>query len=101
MLLPLFTLASAAFCLVGYMMLTVDEQHQEFAVLRAVGAKPKFIVLIIALQSLILLLSSIGLGISFGIIITLLFLIPQPIVTVFTIQEIGGWLLAAVLSMFH
>jgi len=29
MLLPLFILASAALCLVGYMMLAVDEQHQE------------------------------------------------------------------------
>jgi ABC-type antimicrobial peptide transport system permease subunit len=93
-------LASAAICLVGYMMLIVDEQHQEFAVLRAVGARPKFIVLIMALQSLILLLSSIGIGISFGIIITLLVLIPQPIVTVFTILEISGWLLVVLLGMF-
>ncbi len=100
MILPLFNLASAAICLVGYMMLTVDEQHQEFGILRAVGAKPKFIVLIMAIQSVILLLSSIGIGISFGTIITLLILIPQPIVTVFTILEISGWLLAALLSMF-
>ena len=51
MLLPLLTLVSAALCLVGYMMLAVDEQHQEFAVLRAVGAKPKIIVAILAIQS--------------------------------------------------
>jgi len=100
MFLPLFTLASAAFCLVSYMMLTADEQHQEFAVLRAIGAKPKFIVLIIAIQSIIVLLSSLGVGISFGTIITLLILIPQPIVTIFTILEISGWLFAALLSMF-
>ncbi len=100
MFLPLFTLASAAFCLVSYMMLTVDEQHQEFAVMRAVGAKPRFIVLIMAIQSIILLLSSMGVGISFGIIITLLILIPQPIVTLVTILEISGWLFAALLGMF-
>jgi ABC-type antimicrobial peptide transport system permease subunit len=34
MLLPLLTLASAAISLVGYMMLSVDEQRQEFAMLR-------------------------------------------------------------------
>ena len=58
MLLPLFTLASAALCLVGYMMLAVDEQHQEFAVLRAVGAKPRIVIFILAIQSIIVLISS-------------------------------------------
>ena len=45
MILPLFTLASAAICLAGYMMLAVDEQHQEFGILRAVGAKPRVIII--------------------------------------------------------
>jgi ABC-type antimicrobial peptide transport system permease subunit len=62
MLLPLFTLASAALCLVGYIMLAVDEQHQEFAVLRAVEAKPKIVILILAIQSIIVLFSSLGLA---------------------------------------
>ena len=62
MLLPLFTLASAALCLVGYMMLAVDEQHQEFAVLRAVGAKPKVVVAILAIQSIFVLISSFAAG---------------------------------------
>jgi ABC-type antimicrobial peptide transport system permease subunit len=57
MLLPLLTLTSAAMCLVGYMMLAVDEQHQEFAILRVVGAKPKIIVVISAIQGLIGLVS--------------------------------------------
>src|SRR5665648_166458 len=43
MLMPLFSLASAALCLVGYMILSVDEQRQEFGMLRAVGAKPRII----------------------------------------------------------
>ena len=100
MLLPLFTLASAALCLVGYMMLVVDEQHQEFAVLRAVGAKPKIVIVILSIQSIIVLLSSFGVGITFGTIITLLILMQQPLVTSFTILEISGWLLAALLGMF-
>ena len=100
MLLPLFTLVSAALCLVGYMLLAVDEQHQEFAVLRAVGAKPKIIVTILAIQSIIVLLSSLGVGISLGTIITLIILIQQPIVTSITILEIIGWFLAALAGMF-
>ena len=51
MLLPLFTLASAALCLVGYMMLAVDEQRQEFGILRAVGAKPRIIIDISAIKA--------------------------------------------------
>jgi ABC-type antimicrobial peptide transport system permease subunit len=100
MFLPLFTLASAALCLVGYMMLAVDEQHQEFAVLRAVGAKPKIIVAILAIQSMIVLLSSFGVGVSLGTVITLIILIRQPLVTSVTILEITGWFLAALAGMF-
>ncbi len=100
MLLPIFTLASATFCFVGYMMLAVDEQHQEFAILRAVGAKPKKIIFILAIQSIILLLSSFGIGIPFGIIITLLILMSQPLVTSFTILEIAAWLFVALFGMF-
>ncbi|MGD0644817.1 MAG: ABC transporter permease [Candidatus Bathyarchaeia archaeon] len=100
MLLPLFTLTSAALCLVGYMMLAVDEQHQELAVLRAVGAKPKVVIFILAIQSIIVLISSFGVGISLGVILTLLILMPQPLVTSFTILEITGWLLVALVVMF-
>jgi ABC-type antimicrobial peptide transport system permease subunit len=100
MILPLFTLASAALCMVAYMMLSVDEQHQEFAVLRAIGAKPKFVISVLAIQSIIVLASSFGVGISLGTIITLLILMPQPIVTSFTILDITGWLLAALAGMF-
>jgi ABC-type antimicrobial peptide transport system permease subunit len=100
MLLPLFILASAALCLVGYMMLAVDEQHQEFAVLRAVGAKPRIVIFVLAIQSAIVLVSSFAVGISLGTIITLLILLPQPLVTSFTILQITGWLLAALAGMF-
>ena len=100
MLMPLFSLASAAFCLVGYMMITVDEQHQEFAVLRAVGAKPKMVVVTLAIQSLILLLSSFGIGILLGTIITVIFLMQQPVVTGFTMLQITIWLVSALAIMF-
>jgi ABC-type antimicrobial peptide transport system permease subunit len=95
MIMPFFALGAAALCMVSYMMLAADEQHQEFGVLRAVGAKPRFVVSVLALQSAVLLLSSFGIGISLGTIITMLILIQQPIVTSFTILEIAGLLFVA------
>jgi ABC-type antimicrobial peptide transport system permease subunit len=97
---PLFTLISAALCLVSYMMLSIDEQRQEFAMLRAVGARPRLIVNISAIQSAIVLLSSFGIGISFGVIITLIILMTNPIVTSTTIVEIVAWFISALLIMF-
>lgn len=100
MLLPLFTLTSAALCLIGYMMLAVDEQRQEFAILRATGAKPNAIFAIFAIQSIVVLLSSFAVGISLGVIITLLILVPNPVVTSLTVLEIAAWLFTALVGMF-
>lgn len=100
MFIPLLSLASAAICMVSYMMLSIDEQRQEFTVLRAVGAKPKLIVHIAAFESAIVLLGSFGVGISFGIIITLMILMANPIVTVATMASIVVWLVAALIIMF-
>ncbi len=100
MLLPLFTLTSATLCLIGYMTLAVDEQRQEFAVLRATGAKPKTIIAILAIQSMIVLLSSFAVGIAFGVIITLMILVSHPVVTSITIIEVAAWLSAALIGMF-
>jgi len=99
MLLPFFTLTSAALCLMAYAMLAIDEQRQELGFLRAVGAKPKTVTTIVAIQSVIVLVSSCGLGLSFGTITTLLILMRQPVVTSFTILEITLWLFAASLGM--
>jgi ABC-type antimicrobial peptide transport system permease subunit len=100
MLLPLFTLASAALCLIGYTMLAVDEQRQEFAILRATGAKPNAIIAILAIQSIVVLLSSFAVGISLGVITTLLILVPNPVVTSVTILEVAALLFTALAGMF-
>jgi len=100
MLLPIFTLVSAAICLVGFMMLSVDEQHQEFAILRAVGAKPAIIISISAIQCAIVLFSSFGTGISLGLIVTSLILMSNPIITATTIAIIAFWLISALLATF-
>jgi ABC-type antimicrobial peptide transport system permease subunit len=100
MLLPVFTLTSSALCLVAYVMLAVEEQRQEFGFLRAMGAKPKTVTGIVAIQSIVVLLSSLGFGLSLGTVATLLILMRNPLVTSFTIVEIGAWLLAALAGMF-
>lgn len=100
MLLPLFTLASATLCMIGYMLLAVDEQRQEFAILRATGVKPNAVIAILAVQSGIVLFANFAVGISLGVITTLLILVPNPVVTSVTILKIAAWLLAALTGMF-
>jgi ABC-type antimicrobial peptide transport system permease subunit len=100
MSLPLFSLVAATLCLIGYLVLAIDEQRQEFAVLRAMGAKPKTVVGILAVQSLIVLFSSFAIGISLGVMGTLIILMVQPVVTSLAILEIAGWLVAALFGMF-
>lgn len=95
MLLPLLSLGAASLCLIGYVILTIEEQRQEFGVLRAVGARPNVVMNVVSRQNLIVLLSSYGLGISFGTIITLLILVQEPLVTPLTVLEIAGWLAIA------
>jgi len=99
MLLPLFTLISAALCLMGYMMIAIDEQKQEFATMRAIGGKPTLVIGILAFQSSTVVFSGFGMGISLGVIATLVVLMSDPVVTSGTIIEITVWLLSAVLGM--
>ncbi|MDH5482342.1 MAG: ABC transporter permease [Candidatus Bathyarchaeota archaeon] len=100
MFLPLFALASASLCLIGYVMLAIAEQRQEFGVLRAVGAKPKTIIKIVLWQNFLVLLSSCAIGISSGVIITLMILVSKPLVTIYATIEITGWLLIALVILF-
>jgi len=98
--LPFSALASALPCLIGYVVLALTEQRQEFGVLRALGAKPKTILKVVAVQNIVVLLSSYACGIAFGIIITLLILVPNPLVTSFTILQIAGLLSTALAATF-
>lgn len=100
MFLPIFSLASASLCFVGYVMLDITEQRQEFGVLQALGAKPNTILKIVAIQNLVVLLSSYACGVAFGTIITLLILVPKPLVTSYTVIQIAGWLLTALTATF-
>jgi putative ABC transport system permease protein len=100
MFLPLFSLIAASVSLLGYVMLTINEQRQEFGILRALGAKPRTVLLIVSAQSLIVLLASYAVGIALGVITTLLILVQEPLVTACTIIEIAGWLVLALIATF-
>jgi ABC-type antimicrobial peptide transport system permease subunit len=100
MFLPLFSLFAASLCLIAYVVLTINEQHQELGVLRALGAKPATIFKIVSWQSFIVMISSYAVGVAFGIMVTLMILIPDPVVTAYTVVEIAGWLLASLAATF-
>jgi ABC-type antimicrobial peptide transport system permease subunit len=100
MFLPLLSLSAAILCLVGYVILSINEQRQEFGILRAVGAKPRLVLKIVLVQNLLVLLSSWAAGIALGIMVTLLILIPEPFVTGYTVAEIAAWLFIAFAAIF-
>ncbi len=100
MLVPILSLCAAALCMISYVFLTINEQRQEFGILRAVGAKPRAVIKIVTAQNLIVLLASWSTGIAVGIIVTLLILIPEPFVTSSTIVEIAAWLSVALAAIF-
>ena len=97
LVIPFFAMGSASLCMIGYVVLTMEDQLPELGVLRAVGARPNTIFGIVSEQSLLILLSSYGIGVGFGTIITLLILMNEPTITVLTVLEIGGWLAIALM----
>ena len=92
MLLPLFSLAAASLSLIGYVMIVLDEQRQEFGILRAIGAHQGTVFGIVSWQSILVSLAGYGVGVALGMMLTLLILIPEPIVTTLTVFEAAGWL---------
>nr|NIQ07054.1 ABC transporter permease [Candidatus Korarchaeota archaeon] len=95
MFLPLFSLATATLCLLSYMMLSVTGQQREFGIMRALGAKPKAIIKIVFTEALIITLISGAIGVFVGLVFTFEFLIPEPIISHFTLLSVVGWLLSA------
>jgi len=93
MLLPLFSLATAAVSLLSYLMLSISGQQHEFGVMRALGAKPRSIMKIVFSQALIIILVSGAIGISAGLLITFRFLIPEPVISQSTLISVSAWLL--------
>jgi ABC-type antimicrobial peptide transport system permease subunit len=92
-LLPLFSIATAAISLLSYLMLSISSQQHEFGVMRALGAKPRSIIKIVFSQALLIILVSAAIGISVGLFVTFVFLISEPIISQSALISIGGLLL--------
>jgi len=99
LLMPISSMVTASLCLVGYVMLALAEQRQEFGILRALGAETRTITSIVAIQNSLVLFSGCAVGVAFGFMGTLLVLIPDPIVTAYTVLEVVGYLLATSTGM--
>jgi len=95
MFLPLFSLATATLCLLSYMMLSVTGQQREFGIMRAMGAKPKAVVKIVFTEALMVTSISGAIGTFVGLFFTFVFLIPEPIISHFTIVPVVGFLVLA------
>jgi len=89
MFLPFFSLATAAISLLSYLMLSISGQQHEFGIMRALGAKPKSIMKIVFSQALIIILVSGAIGISVGLFITFVFLIPDPVISQYTLISVS------------
>lgn len=99
MFLPFLFLATAALCLVAYMILLIAGQKRDFGIIRALGAKPKTVVKIVLIEILIVLTISALIGIFGGLLIALKFLIPDPVFSLNTFLSIGGWLASALVFL--
>jgi ABC-type antimicrobial peptide transport system permease subunit len=95
MFLPLFSFVTAILCLLSYMMLSVAGQQREFGMMRALGAKPKIIMKIVFMEALIVTLISGAVGIFVGLFFTFVFLIPDPVISQFTLLSVIGVLILA------
>jgi ABC-type antimicrobial peptide transport system permease subunit len=95
MFLPLFSFVTAILCLLSYMMLSVAGQQREFGMMRALGAKPKMVMKIVFMEALIVTLISGAVGIFVGLFFTFVFLIPDPVISQFTLLSVIGLLILA------
>lgn len=95
MILPILSLCAVILCLANYVALAINEQRQEFGILRALGARPRDIARIIFTQNSLISLSAYAVGIGLGVMATLIVLVPEPLVTSITAARIAGWLSVA------
>lgn len=95
-ILSLFFLATAALCLFMHMTLRIIEQESEYGIIRALGAKPRKALTIILMQAIFITLISGTTGISIGLLVSFVFLIPQPVISTSGIVIMIAWPLLTV-----
>jgi ABC-type antimicrobial peptide transport system permease subunit len=65
-----------------------------------VGARPRTVLKIVTAQNLIVLLSSFGAGVAVGLMLSLLFLVQKPFVSVYGMLEISAGMLSVLAVTF-
>ncbi|UCE96316.1 MAG: ABC transporter permease [Candidatus Bathyarchaeota archaeon] len=85
MWLPLLSLISGGICLYVFLTYTISVQQQEFSIMRAIGAKQNTVTKIVFMQALLILLTSTISSGCIGFVLNLLFLIPEPVISVHSV----------------
>lgn len=88
--LSLFSFANAVFSLMGYLMLSISGQQRDFAVMRALGAKPETVSKLVLLETTILVLAGGAIGLPIGTIVVFWFFIPEPVISATATLAIVG-----------
>lgn len=96
----LFSLIPASLSLLSYWFLLIEDQKKEYGILRAIGVRPRSIISISSIQSAIVLISSWAAGTSLGIVATLIILIPEPSITIFTVLTVLMILISIPIAIF-
>jgi len=95
MLLPLSSIVTAVLCLLSYTMLSITGEQRELGIMRALGAKPRTVQKVILTETALLMLVSGSVGVTAGILLTWMFLVPEAVVAPSTLLlTLGGLLLA-------
>ena len=95
-ILSLFFLATAAICLLTHMTLRLAEQEPEYGIIRALGAKPRKALKIVLVQAIFITLISGAIGVSSGLLVSLVFLIPQPAISTSGVIIMTAWALSII-----
>jgi len=74
----------------GYLMLSISGQQRDFAVMRALGAKPETVSKLVLLETTILVLAGGAIGLPIGTIVVFWFFIPEPVISATATLAIVG-----------
>jgi putative ABC transport system permease protein len=90
--LSMFCFVNAISCLAGYLMLSISGQQRDLGIMRALGAKPKTVVKLILLETILLILASGLIGLPIGTAIVFWFFIPEAVFSQKAALTIAGLL---------
>jgi len=79
--LSLFSFVNAILSLTGYLMLSISGQQRDLGIVRALGATPRTVVKLVLVETLMLVLAGVLIGLPIGAIVVFWFFIPEAVVS--------------------